>query len=94
LRSRHEQLKSSIAHYEALVAQHSAELSQASQGAYDEDDFSVGETRNAASRMPALESYQPEDFEREEAELKELEIQKLSLEDRVSGIDRDLGGLK
>ena len=43
---------------------------------------------------PALEDqYTLEDLEREEEEIKELENRKRMLEDRVSGMERDLGGL-
>ena len=34
-----------------------------------------------------------EDLEKEEEEIKELESRKRMLEDRVSGMERDLGGL-
>lgn len=34
-----------------------------------------------------------EDLEREEAEIKELERKKAGLENRVTGMERDLGGL-
>lgn len=34
-----------------------------------------------------------EDIQRELEEIRELEIRKRMLEDRVSGMDRDLGGL-
>jgi len=35
-----------------------------------------------------------EDFQAEEDEIRELEARKKTLEDRISGIERDLGGLR
>ncbi len=48
------------------------------------------------SQKPQLQepvAYAEEDLRREEDEIKELEIRKKTLEDRVSEIERDLGGL-
>ena len=42
---------------------------------------------------PLKDQYTLEDLEREEEEIKELENRKRMLEDRVSGMERDLGGL-
>jgi chromosome segregation ATPase len=93
LRSRHEQLQASIEHYESIVAKQTAELDQANQE-YDDDDFSPDvAVKTAVPISGAEERYGPEDFEREEAEMEELERKKKSLEERVTGMDKDLGGL-
>ena len=95
LRSRHEQLKSSIAQYEALVAKQTEELDRANNAGYDDHDFTTegADKIDSSSVSGPAERYGPEDFMREEAEMKELEQKKQNLEDRVSGIDKDLGGL-
>ena len=45
------------------------------------------------ARPPAEDQITLEDLEREEEEIKELESRKRMLEDRVTGMERDLGGL-
>ncbi|MCJ1402209.1 hypothetical protein MMC11_005429 [Xylographa trunciseda] len=93
LRMRYEQLTSSIERYEARVAKQASQLERLNQPKnYDHDERLLNEDHEA------LQEGQPgkvtvEDIQREEAEMKELEKKKRGLEDRVSGYERDIGGL-
>lgn len=89
LRRRHQQLAANIAHYETVVGQQSAQLASMNQPTYDDIDEELADEEPAASAAPMTK----EDLEREEAEIQELERKKKSLEDRVTGMERDLGGL-
>ncbi|KAK5131543.1 hypothetical protein LTR08_000870 [Meristemomyces frigidus] len=99
LRRRHEQLAANIAHYEDRVARNTQELQlmnrpNSRHAAYAEeeeeevDEVGVDEAGGAGSIVMTKE-----DLEREEQEIRELERKKRSLEQRVSGMERDLGGL-
>lgn len=97
LRSRYSRVKSSIAHYEAIVAEQSVKLDRLNQG---NNHFVEELELNAISRHQPSGSVQErrnevidEDLRREEEEIRELEAKKFTLEKRVSGIERDLGGL-
>ncbi|KAJ6111672.1 hypothetical protein N7523_007733 [Penicillium sp. IBT 18751x] len=89
LRYRHGLIAESIARLEDRVATNTAEL-ESMRHSYDddEDDFSP---------MPEAESeallVTDEDIERELAEIHDLERRKRALEERVIGMERDLGGL-
>jgi chromosome segregation ATPase len=78
----------SIAQLEDRVATNTAEL-ESMRHSYDddEDDFSP-----APEAQPELE-VTDEDIERELAEIQDLERRKRTLEERVTGMERDLGGL-
>ncbi|KAL8760444.1 MAG: hypothetical protein Q9199_000068 [Rusavskia elegans] len=98
LRSRFDQLTASVTKYEARVAKQAAQLAKRNrQGdtSDDRDDTSLGRSADLelnderANEMPIT----AEDLEREEQEIRELERKKRALEDRVSGMERDLGGL-
>lgn len=54
----------------------------------DEDDFSP-----VPVAQPDPPDVTDEDIERELAEIRELERKKRALEERVTGMERDLGGL-
>lgn len=91
LRRRHQQLAANIAHYEGVVADQTAQLQAmnrpTSRTGYSDDgkaEDDAGEVSIPLTR---------EDLEREEQEVKELERKKKGLEDRVEGMERDLGGL-
>ncbi|KAL2045746.1 hypothetical protein N7G274_002177 [Stereocaulon virgatum] len=94
LRTRYQQLTSSIGRYEAKVAKQMAQLArmnkQKDDNEDDEDfeDESVDEC-NGHDEFRVTE----EDLRREDDEIRELEKKKRTLEDRVSGMERDLGGL-
>ncbi|KAJ6157314.1 hypothetical protein N7470_004906 [Penicillium chermesinum] len=88
LRYRHEIIAKSIADLEDRVAANTAELEQMRNSYDDEDKYDIP--------MPAAApdaDVTDEDIERELAEIRELERRKRKLEERVTGMDRDLGGL-
>lgn len=97
LRSRYEQLNSSIARYESKVAKQMIQLEKMNKhaggnGAFDGDEdenLDVDANDDQAAQYHITE----EDLRREDEEIRELEKKKRSLEDRVSGMERDLGGL-
>lgn len=88
LRRRHQQLEANIAHYEARVAEQARELQAMNRptGRTEEVEEDVGDVE---IKIPLTK----EDLEREEAEIRELERKKKGLENRVTGMERDLGGL-
>jgi len=89
MRVRHEKLASSIATYEKKIAEQASELQMHSNNKTDLDEDLIASVVPASSSTPAVLS-----LEEEEAQLRELEQKKQGLEDRVTGLDRDLGGLR
>ncbi|KAL8930380.1 MAG: hypothetical protein Q9172_000089 [Xanthocarpia lactea] len=98
LRSRFDQLTASVTKYEARVSKQTAQLAKRNRRgdtSNDRDAAGLGESADLemlderTNDMPIT----AEDLEREEQEIRELERKKHALEDRVSGMDRDLGGL-
>lgn len=99
LRRRHQQLAANIEHYEGRVTLQTRELEKmhrpsgmSDYGDEDEDEImaegvEVDEKDDLAAPMTK------EDLMREEEEIRELERKKRGLEDRVTGMERDLGGL-
>lgn len=98
LRSRHEQLNSSIARYESKVSRQMAQLAKMnkhkdSDGDFDDgDDKSLGDEDVNAVGGEILHVTE-EDIRREDDEIRELERKKRQLEERVKEMERDLGGL-
>lgn len=89
LRYRHETIAESIAQLEDRVAANTAELESMRQSYEDdEDDFNP-----TTAPQPEALDVTDEDIERELVEIRELERRKRSLEERVTGMERDLGGL-
>jgi chromosome segregation ATPase len=88
LRQRHEQLSSSISHYEERVAEQTLQLDRMNRPHSYDDDYFNGESEHDDIQPPTSD-----DLKREEQEVKDLEAKKRGLEDRVSGIEKDLGGL-
>lgn len=86
LRYRHELISGSIAQLEDRVARNTAELEQMSQSYGEEYDDYDNPTTATLEVTDA-------DIEREMEEIRELERRKRALEARVSGMERDLGGL-
>ena len=99
LRSRYEQLNSSISRYESTISKQMAQLARINkhkedEGVYDEhEDEDIDENVNEADGPDNLQVTE-EDLRREDEEIRELEKKKHALEDRVSGMERDLGGLR
>ncbi|KAJ9316192.1 hypothetical protein DTO271D3_3461 [Paecilomyces variotii] len=88
LRYRHDQINASIAQLEDRVADNSAQLEQMSRD--DGDYYNHAEAVESQAEVPDVSD---EDIQRELEEIRELERRKRKLEDRVSGMERDLGGL-
>ena len=95
LRARHKKVKSSLSYYEALVAEQSQQLRQMNRPSsriseYDDDDDVPGTTGlHNTENVPIT----AEDLKREEESVRELEQKKQTLEDRVNGMEKDLGGI-
>ena len=101
LRSRYEQLIGSIARYEARVGKQTAQLARMSKhddgdgdGGFDGDDGDEGEdgVGDGDDVVPEVQITE-DDLRRENEKIEELERKRRVLEDRVSGMERDLGGL-
>ncbi|KAJ5548716.1 hypothetical protein N7513_005950 [Penicillium frequentans] len=88
LRYRHEMIAESVAQLEDRVATNTAELEQMRSSYDDEDDFAP-----ASLSQPGVPDVTDEDIEQELAEIRDLERRKRALEERVTGMERDLGGL-
>ncbi|KAI9881219.1 MAG: hypothetical protein M1830_007197 [Pleopsidium flavum] len=99
LRTRYGQLSSSIARQEARVEKQAAQLDKMNRPKeFDEDEEDLDRDNVNERRLDApagIEETQVNSVDpmREEEEIKELEKKKRGLEDRVSGMERDLGGL-
>ncbi|GLI77134.1 hypothetical protein PoHVEF18_005419 [Penicillium ochrochloron] len=89
LRYRHEMIAESIARLEDRVTANTAELEQMRRSYGDDEDAYAP----APVSQPDAPDVTDEDIERELAEIRELERRKRTLEARVTGMDRDLGGL-
>lgn len=95
LRNRHKKVKSSLDHYEGLVADQASQLKQMNRPSsrmseYDDDDDVPGVSGSEANANVAMTA---DDLRREEGNVRELEQKKQTLEDRVSGMEKDLGGI-
>ncbi|KAI9868311.1 MAG: hypothetical protein M1813_005754 [Trichoglossum hirsutum] len=100
LRTRYSQLTSSISHYESRVAKQGAQLDRMNRGQdfdLEDDDDDDDDDGSLPDRTPTAAASEvevtEEDLRREEEEIRELELKKRTLEERVSGMERDLGGL-
>ncbi|EEH34916.2 hypothetical protein PAAG_05963 [Paracoccidioides lutzii Pb01] len=97
LRQRHVNISDSIALLEARIAEQSAQLERMnrSQQSYSssnyDDDYENDMVQSAVDT--AIPVVTDEDLRREMAEICELEERKRRLEERVTGMERDLGGL-
>ncbi|KAK1146639.1 hypothetical protein N8T08_002712 [Aspergillus melleus] len=89
LRYRHELITESIVQLEERVAKNSTELEQMSHSYGNEyDDYDT-----APAAQPETADVTDVDIEREMEEIRELERRKRVLENRVHGMERDLGEL-
>ncbi|KAL4816167.1 DASH complex subunit Spc34 [Aspergillus spinulosporus] len=89
LRYRNQVISESIAELEERVARNASELESMSH--FHDDNYD--ELDNAGSLNTGLIDVTDADIERELKEIRELERRKRDLEDRVNGMERDLGGL-
>lgn len=87
LRYRHELISDSIANLDNRVARNTAELDQM-RDSYGDDDYD-----NTGSLQPEAPEVTDDDIERELEEIRDLERRKRALDDRVTGMERDLGAL-
>ena len=93
LRSRQQKLSESISHHESKVAKQQARLNRMTK-ASDHGQSAYAEEGGRASPGEIVETVDTEqDLEAEEREIRELESKKRALEERVSGMEKDLGGL-
>lgn len=95
LRMRHEKLSASIANYESRVTQQTnklARMNRSKDAVNGKDDFNVPEAQLAPIAGDQRRVTQ-EDLDKEADEIRGLEKKKLTLEGRVRGMERDLGGL-
>jgi hypothetical protein len=82
-------ISESIAQLEDRVAKNTAELDEMRRSyGDDEDDF-----QPSLVAQPEVPEVTDEDLERELAEIRDLELRKRGLQERVTGMERDLGGL-
>lgn len=93
IRQRHQSLAASVAKYQDLVLQQQSKLNRFNSGSGyanldDEVDGAAPDSEPASTKITT-----EADIEAEEAEIRELEARKKALEDRVSGMDKDLEGL-
>jgi len=96
LRARHEQLTSSIERYEARIAKQTSQLERMNRrDTHDDDDDDQSDELDddEVPTLPEQAHITAEDVEREEEEMRELEKKKRGLLDRVTSMERDLGGL-
>jgi len=98
LRTRHGRLTSSISRFEARVSKQTgqlAKLKKSTSFGEESDDLDDGIDSGTTEVPAASEEAQNsvEDFRTEQEEIQELEKKKRALEDRVAGMERDLGGL-
>lgn len=90
LRSRHRQISHSIAHYEEKVLKQQAKLDRINKVSdYGQQDGDMEPSFDQAQEP----TYTEADLNAEEQEIRELEQRKKTLEDRVAGMEKDLGGL-
>jgi predicted MPP superfamily phosphohydrolase len=91
LRRRYEQLRNNIAYHEQRVAKQSEELAgRRGYGDVEEEEFEEGGNEHHIHEDVFMSA---EDLEAEEKEVRELEAKKRALEERVAGMEKDLGGL-
>ncbi|PGH00430.1 hypothetical protein AJ79_08203 [Helicocarpus griseus UAMH5409] len=91
LRQRHYEVSKSIAHLESRIAEQSAQLERMNRS--QSYDYDMPEPVEPVAAEPAVPDVSEEDLQREMQEIRELEMRKRRLEDRVTGMERDLGGL-
>jgi hypothetical protein len=102
VRARYSKASASIAQYEALVASQSAQLRSMnrSSASFDVDDAAEAEEdtfQNVGAigmRRTEQQGVSFADLEKEEESIRELEKRKRTLEERVSGMEKDLGGIE
>ena len=90
IRARHEQISVSIARLEDKVTRQQSSLGRWNAGVEDADD----QENTVAFTNIVLQAYTEQDFRAEQDVVKVLEARKKELEERIAGMERDLGGLR
>jgi type IV secretory pathway VirD2 relaxase len=94
LRNRYRHIAESIAIYEEKVSKQQSKLERMNKssdfGSQPQDD---GGDYDESMQQVFEPGMTEEDLRLEEQEIKELELKKRTLEERVTGIEKDLGGL-
>ncbi|EEH03592.1 conserved hypothetical protein [Histoplasma capsulatum G186AR] len=95
LRHRHEHLSASIAHLESRIAEQAAQLQRMNRSQDYSSDYDPAELETSTEVLNAEVSphVTEEDLRREILEIHELEARKQKLEERMTGMERDLGEL-
>lgn len=94
LRKRHQDAASGVAALERKVAKQQSSLDRRNQGQDVDDTEYEPDVQVGNAMVVEVATFTPEDVLAEEEEIKDLEARKKALEDRVSGMERDLGGLR
>ncbi|EAS35132.1 uncharacterized protein CIMG_00486 [Coccidioides immitis RS] len=91
LRQRYQEVSESVARLEERVSYQTEQLEQMNlSGSYRSDYYDTQQPEPVQQHTADITD---EDIERELGEIRELELRKRTLENRVSGMERDLGGL-
>ncbi|KAJ9603708.1 hypothetical protein H2200_011894 [Cladophialophora chaetospira] len=91
LRNRHKEVAASISILEEKVSKQQSVLERKNSTLNSEDSNREDDPEQEA--LHRGNQYTEEDLQLEEDEIRELEARRKALEDRVSGMERDLGGL-
>lgn len=91
-------MNASIARYDSKATKQAAQLAKMNRdkdgnGDFDDDDEDLDDGTTDDVNGPQGMHVTDADLRREDEEIRELEKKKRTLEDRVSGMERDLGGL-
>lgn len=86
LRTRHSRIAESVLEYESKVMRQQTRLNRANHNAELDDHVEV-------EQKDVLYMMTEDDLRAEEDEIRELEVKKKMLEERIAGMERDLGGL-
>ncbi|KAL2430271.1 hypothetical protein ABEF95_002481 [Exophiala dermatitidis] len=93
LRNHYREVSSSLSALESKVSKQQTSLDRQNQG-FDESHAEWDDMRHEnTSRNGDMTEFTDQDFQLEEDEIKELEARKRALEERVAGMEKDLGGL-
>ncbi|KIW61647.1 hypothetical protein PV05_01746 [Exophiala xenobiotica] len=90
LRNRYQEVAASLSSLEEKVSKQQSQLDRRNKS-FEFDDEAENDLRNTDGDNTVMLTEQ--DFQNEENEIRELEAKKKALEERVSGMERDLGGL-
>jgi len=94
VRGRYNKAMTSIVQHEELVANQSAQLRSMSRtSAFEAEDTEDDVFQAVAPQRTGEQRLTYEDIQREEESVRELERRKRTLEERVSGMEKDLGGI-